>query len=152
MMHNYLVKIKIQIFLRGKMIDKSVFLHLIDNFIFYEKKYFICWRISILTFFFCFGLETYFKECHKWTIFVVILFLILFIHINIFFYISLDSFLSFIQIYLQLVYLINHLGKSSNKKGFLKLVLLCLLIAIFLFFEVNPLFSTTSESYRREKW
>ncbi len=41
-MHNYLDKSKIQIFLRGKKINKPVFLHLIDNFILYEKKkYFI---------------------------------------------------------------------------------------------------------------
>ena len=40
-MHDYLDKSKIQIFLRGKNINKPVFLHLIDNFILYEKKYLI---------------------------------------------------------------------------------------------------------------
>ena len=40
-MHNYLDKSQIQIFLRGKKIIKSVFLHLIDHFILYGEKYFI---------------------------------------------------------------------------------------------------------------
>ena len=39
-MHNHLDKSKIQIFLRGQKINKSVFLHKIDNFVLYEKKYF----------------------------------------------------------------------------------------------------------------
>ena len=40
-MLNYLEKSKIQLFFRGKKINKSSFLHYIDNFILYKKKYFI---------------------------------------------------------------------------------------------------------------
>jgi len=37
-MHNYLDKRKIKMFLRGKKINKSVFLYYIDNLILYEKN------------------------------------------------------------------------------------------------------------------
>ena len=40
-MCNYLDKSKIRILLRGKKIKKSGFLHQIDNFIFYEKTYYL---------------------------------------------------------------------------------------------------------------
>ena len=41
LMHNDPDKSKIQIFFREKKINKSGFLNYIDNFILYEKKYFV---------------------------------------------------------------------------------------------------------------